>query len=249
MKTRTQFTGAVSALALACAAACASSPAMAQSANDGITYLNQAWSQDDREWYYHFSQGSAVLSYDIFLNLEAAGSQEPFRSDANSLRYGLIPEPASSYNPDGLPIGISKTTVATPVGAWPAGDYAGPTCAACHETQLNYKGKRVRIDGGPANTLDLQAYIQALNAAMQATLTDTAKFDRLAARLAATSPDAKAKLRERLENQAAATYEYATRSAASFSAWGPAGIDALSMINNRVTANLPGIPENMGGTD
>ena len=206
--------------------------------------LNQAWSDEDREWYYHFSQGAAVLSYDIFLNLEVAGGQELFRSDANSVRYGLIPEGSNWINPDGLPIGISKTNVATTIGDWPAGDYAGVTCAMCHETQLNYKGKHVRIDGGPANTFDMQAYLQALNAAMQATLTDTAKFDRLASRLGAASPEAKAKLRQRLAHQAAATYDYATRSAATFSPWGPAGIDALSMINNRLTANLPGIPEN-----
>ena len=55
-------------------------PAMAQSPGDAVIHLNQAWSQDDREWYYHFSQGSAVLSYDIFLNLEVADSQDLFRS-------------------------------------------------------------------------------------------------------------------------------------------------------------------------
>lgn len=143
-----------------------------------------------------------------------------------------------------LSTGDPDDRLATPIEGWPAGDYAGLTCAACHETQLNYKGKHIRIDGGPANSLDLQAYIRALNAAMQATLTDTAKFDRLAARLGAASPEAKAKLCERFERQAATTYDYATRSAATFSPWGPAGIDALSMINNRVTANLPGIPEN-----
>ncbi len=221
--------------------------AAAQSSSDqSVIYLNQAWSQDDRDWYYHFSQGSAILSYDIFLNLEVAGSRELFRSDANSERYGLITQPAGSpYNPDGLPIGISKTVISTP--QWPGeetGEFAGLTCAACHETQLNYKGKHIRIDGGPANTFDMQAYIEALNAAMQETLTDAAKFDRLAARLGAVSPEAKAKLRARFERQAAVTYKYATRSAATFWPWGPARIDALSMINNRVTANLPGIPEN-----
>src|SRR5580700_3979209 len=72
----------------------------AQSSGNGVIYLNQAWSQDDREWYYHFSQGSAVLSYDIFLNLEVANSQELFRSDANSIRYGLIPEGPNGFNPD-----------------------------------------------------------------------------------------------------------------------------------------------------
>ena len=45
---------------------CASSfflpaPAMAQSTSDDVIHLNQAWSQDDREWYYHFSQGSVVF--------------------------------------------------------------------------------------------------------------------------------------------------------------------------------------------
>jgi hypothetical protein len=108
-----RLTGAASALALICATASWAPPAAAQTTSDGVIYLNQAWSQDDREWYYHFSQGSATpLSYEIFLNLEAAGSQQLFRSDTNIVRYGLIPEPANSYNPDGLPIGISKTTVA-----------------------------------------------------------------------------------------------------------------------------------------
>jgi len=78
--------------------------AMAQATNEPVIYLDQAWWQDDREWYYHFSQGSAVLSYDIFMNLEAAGSQDLFRFDANSARYGPLPEPANAYNPDGLPI-------------------------------------------------------------------------------------------------------------------------------------------------
>ena len=54
-----------------------------QASSDPVIYLNQGWSQDDREWYYHFSQGSAVLSYDIYLNLEVADSQDLIRSSAN----------------------------------------------------------------------------------------------------------------------------------------------------------------------
>ncbi len=244
MKSRRQFTGAVSALALTCATACVSSPATAQSANDGITYLNQAWSQNDREWYYHFSQGSAVLSYDIYLNLEVAGGQELFRSDANSMRYGLIPEAVSPYNPDGLPIGISKTTVAAPIKGWPVGDYAGPTCAACHEEELHYKGKRVRIEGGVGGTFDVQSLIGGLDDALQATVKDAAKFDRLAARLGASSGDAKDKLRKRLGSEAARVHEYDTRTSVSPHPWGPGRLDALTMITDRVTATLTGIPEN-----
>ena len=157
--------------------------AAAQSSDQSVIYLNQAWSQDDREWYYHFSQGSAVLSYDIFLNLEAADSQELFRSGLNSPRYGMIPEAANPDNPDGLPIGISKTVVATAIKGWPAGNYAGLTCAGCHEGQLKYKGKVIRIEGGISQTFNFQAIAGGMDDALRATLTDPAKFDRLAARL------------------------------------------------------------------
>src|SRR5215472_16559554 len=159
--------------------------AAAQPAEQPVIYLNQAWSQDDREWYYHFSQGSAVLVYDIFLNLEVADGQELCRSDANSIRYGLFPEAANARNPDGLPIGISKSTVATPIKGWPAGDYVGMTCAACHSGQLSYKGKRIRIEGGGNNAVDMQGLVRGFDEALSATLTDAAKFDRLAARLGA----------------------------------------------------------------
>jgi len=108
-------------------------PATAQSTSDNVIYLNQAWSQDDREWYYHFSQGSAVLSYDLFLNMEAAESQDLYRNSLNSPENGLVPEPVSPFNPDGLPIGISKTTVATPVGVWPAGWWSAVAWAAWAE--------------------------------------------------------------------------------------------------------------------
>ncbi len=106
-----------------------------------VVYLDQAWSQEDREWYYNFSQGSAVISYDIFLNLEVPGSEELFRSDANSERLGLIPQPANpNSNPDGLPIGVSKTNVATPIKGWPAGDYAGPDLCRLSRSTVELQG-------------------------------------------------------------------------------------------------------------
>jgi hypothetical protein len=80
-----------------------------------------------------------------------------------------------------LPIGISKTSVQKVLMPDEhVGDYVGPTCALCHNSQLYYKGKRIRIDGGNNNRFDLQAYTHALDDALQATLKDPAKFDRLA---------------------------------------------------------------------
>lgn len=217
-------------------------PAAAQSSNDQVIYIDQGWSMTDRETWYQISQGSAVLDYDIFLNLEVAGSQELFRSDANSGLYGLIPQAANPRtNPDVLPIGLTKTVVAQ--RRW-KGEYIGLTCAACHTAQLTYRGKKIRIDGGVANTFDLMAYIHALDDALQATLTDTAKFDRLAVRLGASTSNAKIELRNRFASEAERAHEYRTRTLVTPVAWGPGRIDAVGLIVNRVAAIQPGIPEN-----
>lgn len=206
--------------------------------------LDQAWSKDDREWYYHFSQGSAVVSYDVFLNLEVADSQDLFRSDANSQRYGLIPYGPTQYNPDGLPIGISKTIVATAVKGWPAGEYAGMTCAACHQSELRYQGKRIRIDGGVSHNIDMQSYTKALDAALQALLSDAEKFDRLANRLKVSGQEARDSLRKRIATEAARVYSYGTRTILSPFHWGPGRMDALSLIQDRSIGVLPDIREN-----
>ena len=85
------------------------------------------------------------------------------------------------------------------------------TCAACHNAQLNYQGKQIRIEGGNGNRFDFSRIIYALDDAMQETLTDSAKFDRLAARIGVTSSDAKSELRKRFESDAALVHEYRTR--------------------------------------
>jgi hypothetical protein len=207
-----------------------------------VIYLDQTWSQADRETYYQIPQGAQIISYDIFLNLEIAGGQELFRSDTNSERYGLITQaPNPRTNPDGLPIGLTKTVVTE--GRF-KGETVGITCAACHTGQLHYQGKRIRVDGAVGNTFDVMAYMQAFDDALQTTLTDAAKFERLAARLGASSPDAKSELRKRLESDADRVHHYRTRSIASPVAWGPGRIDAFSEIFNRVVADLPGIYQN-----
>jgi hypothetical protein len=217
--------------------------AQAQQPRQGVIFLDQAWSQADREWYYQFSQGSTVISYDVFLNLEVAGSEELFRSDANSERFGLTPQAPSGMNPDGLPIGLAKGTLNRPYtkGEVP-GEYVGLNCAACHNSELRYQGRRVRIDGG-VSTIDLAAYIHALDDALQATLKDGAKFDRLAARLKA-SGNAKTALRTRFESNAARVHEYRTRTLVTLTQWGPHRMDAIGLIINRLTNILPGIPQN-----
>jgi hypothetical protein len=214
----------------------------AKSPDDSVIYLNQGWSKEVREGYYHISQGSTVLPYDVFLNLEAADSQELFRSDTNSERYGLTPDPADPQtNPDGLPVGLSKTV--TGEGPW-KGEDIGLTCAACHNTELFYQGKRVRIDGGVGNHFDIEAYLSALDDAMQRTLTDSAKYERFAGRIGASSSDAKSELRKRFESAADRVHAYRTRVLVTPYPWGPSRMDAIGLIVNRLTYIAPEIPEN-----
>ena len=213
-----------------------------QASSDQVIFLDQGWSKDVREGYYHISQGSTVMPYDIFLNLEVAASQELFRSDANSERYGLTPDAGNTqWNPDGLPIGLSKTV--TTEGPW-KGEDVGLTCAACHNTELFYQGKRIRIDGGVGNHFDIEAYLGALDDAVQETLKDSAKFDRLASRMGASTPDAKSDLHKRFESAADRIHNYRTRVLVTPYPWGPSRMDAIGLIVNRVTSIAPEIPQN-----
>jgi len=75
-------------------------------------------------------------------------------------------------------------------------------------------------------------------------LSDAGKFDRLAARLNATSADAKGQLHNRFEEDADRVHHYRTRTALTAAPWGPGRMDAIALIVNRLTADLANIPEN-----
>ena len=206
------------------------------------SFLDQGWTEEDRLLYYNVSQGSAAMSYDIFLNLEVPDSQTLFRADENMARYGLLPQPSDpKYNPDGLPLGVSKTVVND--GRW-KGEWVGLGCAACHNGQLEYKGTKIRISGGNANTLDILAFIQGLDDALAATVADPEKFTRLAEKLGKNDDSGKEGLRRRLQQDAEAIHRYRSRTALTPIVVGPGRMDALGLIHNQVQSNTMGVPEN-----
>ena len=202
---------------------------------------DQGWTNEERQQYYRTSQGSALLSYDFFLNLEEAKSEHLFRADENMVRYGLVPQPADpKVNPDALPIGWTKTVVTE--GRW-KGDWAGISCAACHNGQLEYKGNKIRIDGGVNLTFDLYAFVRGLDDAIGAAVADSKKFDRLADKLARRDAAGKAELRKRLETEA--VYLHRVRKGyVSSTDVGPGRMDAITLVHNQVVSNELGIPEN-----
>jgi hypothetical protein len=156
-------------------------PAVADSQD--VIYLEQNWSDKDREYFYFADQGSRLIPYDYFLHLEQADNEKLLRSNDNMLRIGFIPALKSKSNPDGLPIGLARN-----------GDHMGPTCAACHTQQITYQDQIVRIDGGQA-FIDLNLFLTDITASLKATLDDKEKFIRFQQKLLGESAsDAKQKL-------------------------------------------------------
>ncbi len=197
-----------------------------------IIYLEQNWTEHDRNYFYFTDQGSRFIPYDIFINLEKSGSAELFRSPQNMLRYGYIPVPPSRDNPDGLPIGFTGHD-----------RQLGFTCAACHTQQIKHNGKFIRIDGGQA-LADFPKFRQELLEALDYTLSDQSAFDRFQQRLLGSSAnnDKVITLRNRVEQERNTLKDYNRRNHTEV-AYGYSRLDAFGAILNKGLA-LTGVPEN-----
>lgn len=150
------------------------SSAPAASPSVTVVSLDQGWSDQTREQFYFTSQGSEIVRYDYLLALEQPASTTPFVATANLESFRYIPTAVTPLNPDGLPIGFSKTIDPNTQVA-----YFGPTCAFCHVSQINYKKTGMVIDG--AGTLaDFGGFFNALVLALETTVEDPGKFSRFA---------------------------------------------------------------------
>jgi hypothetical protein len=218
------------------------SPAVAREASGRTVFLDQGWAAEDRASYYTTSQGSALLSYDIFRTLENAKKPGLFRSDENLASYGFTLQPAEpQHNPDALPVGWTKTVIAE--GRW-KGEWAGISCAACHNAQLVYQGTRIRIDGGFNQHFDLVRFLRGLDDAIAATAADSKKFERLAKRLGRNDRLGKQELRDRLGADAARIHRIRSRYFLPSIEPGPGRMDSQVLVHNQIAANDLGVPDN-----
>jgi len=136
-----------------------------------VTFLDQGWNTEDRQMFYHTTQGTRVIPYKWFLALERTGlSRQPFLADEIVERYRLIPDPNTTNNPDRLPIGLVKEVA-------PDGEFIGVTCAACHTGQIAFNGAKIRIDGGPAMH-NINGFFREMFEALSATAVNPLKFRR-----------------------------------------------------------------------
>ncbi len=145
------------------------------SASD-IQFLEQNWSEEERQFFYYADQGSRLIPYDVFLHLEQVDSNKLFRADDNMQRFGLLKGKTSKHNPDGLSIGLTRND-----------DFMGISCSACHTQQITYKNHTLQIDGGQA-FLDLHGFLTELTNALKATIDDQQKLQRLSANINGSEP-------------------------------------------------------------
>ncbi len=200
-------------------------------------YLNQGWSEADSLWFYNTTQGSGLLPYDFFLVLEQAESKERFLSPKNIDRFRYLPQKRTFFNPDALPVGFAKEP-------YQGKDYVGFTCAACHTGQVNYEGRALRIDGGPAMA-DMVGFMRALQKSMEATQKG-AKWERFAGKVLELDNDydTKKEVEKDLKKWTKAIRLYNTINHSTYTRpktnnprrvkYGYARLDAFGRIYNRV---------------
>jgi mono/diheme cytochrome c family protein len=194
-----------------------------------------SWTPETRADFYSRDQGARMLPLDWLQALKQPDGQ-PFLADSLA-RYGYLPNLANS---DGLPVGF---TASGPAGA----QTAGMTCAACHTRQITAEGKTYRIDGGPA-IVDFQSFLADLDAAVGQVLTNDAAFQPFAvAVLGSATPDPGdvAALRQRVDAWYLRYHTLMARALPKDAPWGPARLDAVGMIFNRLTGLDLGPPPSL----
>lgn len=206
-------------------------------------YLNQGWSADDRAEYYWAPQGSALLSYDIYMALKDPATKALINSPAITNQFGFLREPAGHpKNPDELPIGIAKSEVKD--GPF-KGVYAGLTCAACHTNQINYNGTNIRIDGGNASALQLVPWLKKLSSALDHVQNDESAFKEMLAEIGKKGKVDEADLRKRLNEDAAIAQSWINKVLHSKQENGPGRVDAFGGIANAFLGIHTGIWDNV----
>ncbi len=234
MKIRSAFgIGMLAGMAIGMIMLVSPSKVMATSSAPVPTDQGADWRPDLRDDFYSRDQGSRIMPYRWMFALKQTNG-EPFLADSLS-RYGYLPNEAS--NPPGLPVGFM-------VASGSGGGTIGMTCSACHTRQIEVSDTAYRIDGGPA-IVDFQSFLADLDTAVNTVLANPKVFSDFARAVLGSflSPDKEAQLRKEVEAWYV-PYHTIMERALPKEPWGPARLDAVSMIFNRLVGLDIGPPPN-----
>ena len=179
------------------------------------------WTPYDWNSFYSQDQGSFIIPYTWIVALKEANGQSFLRDSL--ARYGYLPNPKSSRNPKGLPVGFLVANAPTPQFSM--------TCAACHTRQITVNNVNYRVDGGPAFS-DMYNFMKDLDQAVGYTLSNQQAFIDFQKAVQAQKPASVTR------DQLAAWYlPYNTLISNSLTPttapWGVGRSDALALIENQ----------------
>jgi len=121
--------------------------------------------------YHHTDQGTRLIPAAWLAALPTADGSTRLMSPQNTAKFGFLPSDApKALNPYGWPVGFTVTDAQASGGV----AVAGVTCAACHTGQLEYRGHKIRIEGGQSMA-DLPAFDLEVLRALEAVAKDPAR--------------------------------------------------------------------------
>jgi mono/diheme cytochrome c family protein len=180
------------------------------------------WTPTARRDFYSQDQGSRIMPLRWMQALKQPNG-EAFLAESLG-RYGYLP----NNDIPGMPVGFA---VAGPNG----GEVIGMTCSACHTRQITVDNIAYRVDGGPA-IVDFQSFLADLDTAVNTVLTNDAAFTEFAQAVLGhpPTPQERASLHQEVSDWFYPYHTLITR-ALPPTPWGPARLDAVAMIFNRLT--------------
>lgn len=202
-----------------------------------------AWTEAKRTLWDNVDQGSQLIPLAWFEALKQDDGK-PFL-DGSLARYGFLPNTAPDHYHN-LPIGFTNVPSSR-------GQMVGISCAACHERELTVGKTTWRVDGGPSFN-DFMPFAVDLDRAVTRVHDDPATYDAFAKSVLgakAGDADAQAILRADFDLWWLRFHTFIAKSIPRDHAWGPARMDAISLIYNRLAGLDVGppptylIPENM----
>lgn len=222
-----------------CAVPLGATGVRAETSYGGAITVDQGWDDADRSFFYFAPQGSPILPFDYAKALEQPRSEGLFLDRGHLSELGMIFWDDPAANPEALPIGLTVDR-----GRLGSEAQLGMNCSACHVTEIKVDGRVALVDGGVSH-FDFWSFMSELEAALQATHEDEAKFDRFVARLAAGPGIIKDRdqIRARLRQVLRTREDWAFRNHTPIPP-GPGRVDALNVILNQVTAGMLDMPEN-----
>lgn len=209
----------------------------------GLVFTDQGWTEEDRTWFYNTGQGSRLIQYTWMMALEQPDNQEPFLADDHIESLRFLPRRFDPNEPDRaehLPVGFAKDG---------SNNWLGFTCAGCHTTELEYDGKRIRIDGG-GTLADADLMLTTLTASIKNTVNDNEKFERFANRALGNNHSTASgiALAEKLNEYLKVREDYNRRNVSPLK-YGYARLDAFGRIFNKALWEVEAGPDNFNPPD